>query len=143
MADKARYFGHRWPRLLGFEPVSADVRTGLCSRARIPRGKGLARPETGRVFFGDTCQFQAVETARSRVSGGKAAESQRLFRPRQETGIAQDYAVELAGLEPATKTAMPRKRSEALLPQIQIDLSAHNRRLQSLSLNVAELIHGD
>ena len=30
------------------------------------------------------------------VSDGKAAESQRLFRRRQETGIAQDCVVELA-----------------------------------------------
>src|ERR1700722_17187611 len=33
------------------EPVSADIRTGLCSRAGIPPGKGLARPETGAAFF--------------------------------------------------------------------------------------------
>jgi hypothetical protein len=31
---------------LGLEPVSADIRTSLCSPARIPPGKGLARPET-------------------------------------------------------------------------------------------------
>jgi hypothetical protein len=41
--------------------------------------------------------------ALSCVSGGKAAESQRLFRRLQETGIAQDCVVELAGLEPANK----------------------------------------
>jgi hypothetical protein len=32
---------------LGLKLVSADIRTGLCSRAGIPPGKGLARPETG------------------------------------------------------------------------------------------------
>jgi hypothetical protein len=42
----------------------------------------------------------AAETALSRVSGGKAAESQRLFPRRRETGISQDCVVEPAGLEP-------------------------------------------
>jgi hypothetical protein len=39
------------PRHLGLKPVSADIRTGLCSRAGIPPGKGLARPETGAAFL--------------------------------------------------------------------------------------------
>jgi hypothetical protein len=102
----------RWLRLqrrsnefrhLGLKPVSADIRTGLCARARIPPGKGLSRPETGRAFFGDTCRFRAVETVRSRASGGKATEGQRLFRRRQETGVVQDCVVELVRLEPATE----------------------------------------
>jgi hypothetical protein len=33
------------------EPGSADVRTSLCARPRIPPGKGLARPETGRAIL--------------------------------------------------------------------------------------------
>jgi hypothetical protein len=33
------------------EPVSVDIRTGLCPRVEIPPGKGLARPETGRAFL--------------------------------------------------------------------------------------------
>jgi hypothetical protein len=32
------------------EPVSADIRTGLCSRGGIPPGKSLVRPETGAAF---------------------------------------------------------------------------------------------
>jgi hypothetical protein len=32
------------------EPVSADIRTGLCSRKGIPPGKSLVRPETGATF---------------------------------------------------------------------------------------------
>jgi hypothetical protein len=41
----------------------------------------------------------AAEAALSRISDGKAAECQRLFPRRRETGIAQDCVVELAGLE--------------------------------------------
>jgi hypothetical protein len=33
------------------EPVSVGIRTSLCSRTRIPPGKGLARPETGPAFL--------------------------------------------------------------------------------------------
>jgi hypothetical protein len=54
-------------------------------------------------IFGGTDPFRATETALSRVCGGEATESQRLFRRRQETGVAQDCVVELTGLEPATK----------------------------------------
>jgi hypothetical protein len=39
------------PRHLGLKPVSADIRTRLCSQAGIPPGKSLARPETGRTFL--------------------------------------------------------------------------------------------
>jgi hypothetical protein len=53
--------------------------------------------------FGHTRRFRAAETALSRVSGGKAAESQRLFRRRRETGVAQDCVVGLAGLEIAAR----------------------------------------
>ena len=60
--------------------VSAGIRTGLCSRA-------LARPETGAAFLGETGPLG------ERVFGGKATESQRLFRRRQETGIAQKCVV--------------------------------------------------
>jgi hypothetical protein len=31
--------------------VSADIRTGLCSRAGVPPGKSSARPETGAAFL--------------------------------------------------------------------------------------------
>src|SRR5262249_52742370 len=33
------------------EPVSVEIRTGLCSRPGIPPRKGLARPEAGRTFL--------------------------------------------------------------------------------------------
>jgi hypothetical protein len=62
------------------------------TRLRIPPGKGLAKPETGVAFLATR-----AETVLSRVFGGKAAESQRLFRRRQETGIAQDCVVGPAG----------------------------------------------
>jgi hypothetical protein len=61
--------------------------TGTLQRSRCaPR----RRRHTGR--------FRAIETALSRVSGGKATESQRLFRTRQETGFAQEGVVELVGM---------------------------------------------
>jgi hypothetical protein len=63
-----------------------------------PRGKAGAGKRFGEArdrggIFGDTRRFRATETALFRVSGGKATESQRLFRRRQETGIAQDCVV--------------------------------------------------
>jgi hypothetical protein len=51
MTDKVRYFWHRWPRHLGLKPVSADIRTGLCSRARIPPGKSLGGQRLGGLFW--------------------------------------------------------------------------------------------
>ena len=72
------------------EPVSADIRTRLCSRARISPGNGLTRPETGRHFW----RRRPILGGRDRrVSGGKAAESQRLFRSRQEGDVSQDCVV--------------------------------------------------
>jgi hypothetical protein len=44
-------------------------------------------------IFGGTDRFRATETAPFRVSLGKAAEGQRLFRRRQESGIAQSCVV--------------------------------------------------
>jgi hypothetical protein len=41
----------REPRHSRLERVSADIRTGLWSRAGIPPGKSLARPETGAAFL--------------------------------------------------------------------------------------------
>jgi hypothetical protein len=66
-------------------------------------GKRFGEARDWGGIFGVTGRFRAAETALSRASGGKAAESQRLFRRRQETGVAQDCVVEPAGLEPATK----------------------------------------
>jgi hypothetical protein len=79
-------------------------------------GKGFGEVRDSAGFFGDTCRFRAVETARSSASGGKATEGQRPFRRRQETRIAQDCVVELAGLEPANKqlcTAIEKRFAEA------------------------------
>ena len=79
------------------------TQTGLCrhsNRSLFASGNsagkrfGEARDRDG--IFGDTGRFRVTETALSRVSGGKAAESQRLFRRRQETGIAQDCVVAAA-----------------------------------------------
>jgi hypothetical protein len=47
----------RASRHLGLKPVSADVRTGLCSRARIAPRKGLARPETGAAIRAPLSDF--------------------------------------------------------------------------------------
>jgi hypothetical protein len=41
------------PRRLGLKPVSADIRTGLCSWGRILPGKSFARSETRGGFFGN------------------------------------------------------------------------------------------
>jgi hypothetical protein len=91
------------PWQLGLEPVSTDIRTCLCSRAGIPAWKGFGQARDRGDIFGETTPFRPAETALSRVSGSKAAKSQRPFRPRLETGIARDCVVEHVGLEPATK----------------------------------------
>jgi hypothetical protein len=85
------------------EPVSTDIRTGLCPRAGIPAGKMFAEARDQGGILGDNGRFPAAETALSRVPGGKATESQRLFRRRQETVFACDCMVGLAGLKLATK----------------------------------------
>jgi hypothetical protein len=71
------------------------TQTGLCrhSNQSLFAGGNSAGKEFGEArdwagFFGDTRRFRGTETAPSRVPGGKAAESQRLFRRSQETGIA-------------------------------------------------------
>jgi hypothetical protein len=84
------------------EPVSVNIRTNLCPRTRSPPGKSSARPETAGAFLATPADFRATETVLSRVCGCKAAESQRLFRPRQETAFARDCVVGLVGLKPAT-----------------------------------------
>jgi hypothetical protein len=45
------------PRHLGLEPVSVDIRTGLCPGPGIPPGKSLARPETGAPILATTADF--------------------------------------------------------------------------------------
>ena len=81
--------------LPAFEPVSV--------REREFAGKRFGESRDWGGIFGVTGRFPEAETALSRVSRGKAAESQRLFRPRQETGFVQDCVVGLVGLELADK----------------------------------------
>src|ERR1700760_2680735 len=84
-----------------------EIRTGLYRHsnqslfaAANSTGKGLVEARDRGGNSGDMSRFRAAETSLSRVSGRKAAESQRLFRRRQETGVAQECVVELAGLKP-------------------------------------------
>jgi hypothetical protein len=93
-----------------FSDTADRVRTCLYQHSnrslfarRNSAGKKIREARDWGRVFGDIRRFRAAETARSRVSGGKAAESQRLFRRRQESGVAQDCVVELAGLEIANK----------------------------------------
>jgi hypothetical protein len=76
------------------------TRTGLCRHSNRSlsgtgnsAGKEFGEARDWGANFGDNGRFRATETAPSRVSDGKAAESQRLFRRRQENGIAQDCVV--------------------------------------------------
>jgi hypothetical protein len=78
-----------------FEPVSV--------REREFRQEKVAEARDSAGIFSDIGRFRSTETVLSSVSDAKAAESQRLFRRRRETGVVQDCVVELAGLEPATK----------------------------------------
>jgi hypothetical protein len=87
---------------------SFRTRTGLCRHSNRSlsgtgnsAGKEFGEARDWGANFGDNGRFRAAETALSRVSAGKAAESQRLFRRRQETEVAQECVVELGGLEPA------------------------------------------
>jgi hypothetical protein len=66
-------------------------RSRFASRNRAGKRFAEARDRAG--IFDDTGQLRAAETALSRVSAGKAAENQRLFRRRQETGIAHECVV--------------------------------------------------
>jgi Terminase small subunit/NADH:flavin oxidoreductase / NADH oxidase family len=102
---------------------------GHASGSSAGKRFGEARDRGG--IFGDIGRFRAIETALSRVSGGKAAESQRLFRTRQETGFAQDCVVGLAGLEPATPAGttlaapvLPKRFKGALI--LNGDYDAHS-----------------
>jgi hypothetical protein len=79
------------------EPVSVNIRTNLCPRTRSPPGKSSARPETAGAFLATPADFRATETVLSRVCGCKAAESQKPFRPWQETGFTWDCVVGLPG----------------------------------------------
>jgi hypothetical protein len=84
----------------GSSSAFRQARTGLCrhSNRSLCTGENSARKKLGEArdlagISGDKSRFGAAETALSRVSGGKASESQSLFRTRQETGIAQDCVV--------------------------------------------------
>jgi hypothetical protein len=86
------------------------TQTGLCQHSNrslfasansAGKGFGVARDRGG--IFGDTGQLRAVETEPSRVSHGKAAESQRLFRQRKPASkqlcVAMDEALRDAASE--------------------------------------------
>jgi hypothetical protein len=83
-------------------PIENTVPRKIPDESLSPHAKsagkkfGEARDRGG--IFGDTGRFRATETALAGASGGKAAESQRLFRPCQETGIARDCVVGLVGM---------------------------------------------
>jgi hypothetical protein len=87
----------------GLEPVSVDIRTGLSTATGNSAGKRFSEARDRDGIFRGTGRFRATETDAIRVSAGKAAESQRLFRRRQETEVAQECVVELGGLELATE----------------------------------------
>jgi hypothetical protein len=76
------------------------TQTSLCphSNQSLFAGRNSAGKEFGEArdrggIFGDIRRFPVTETVLSHVSRGKAAESQRLFPLRQETGIVQDCVV--------------------------------------------------
>jgi hypothetical protein len=121
------------------------TRTGLCqlsNQSLFARGNsagkrfGEARDRGG--IFGDTGRVWAVETALTRVSGGKAAESQRLFPRRQETGFAQDCVVVSGGLELRAMHAVPSNRSLRTAFLLLGDLSDTRIDLPAASLRTPE-----
>jgi hypothetical protein len=90
--DQSKLPPVQWPRVR--ESWAADpplvrrprTRTGLCRHSnrslfasRISAGKGFREGRDSVGIFGDIGQFWVTETAPSRVSGGKATESYRLF----------------------------------------------------------------
>jgi hypothetical protein len=97
-----------------------QTRTSLCRHsnqslraAENSAGKRFGEARDWAAIFGDVRRSRATETALSRVSGGKAAESQRLFRPRQETGIAQDCVVaEAVHIGPVSVELFPANREK-------------------------------
>ena len=90
------------PHVRSRTPFRAKYQMSLYPRTRSPPGKSSARPETAAAFLATPADFRATETVLSRVCGCKAAESQRLFRPRQETAFARDCVVGLVGLKLTT-----------------------------------------
>jgi hypothetical protein len=96
------------------------TQTGLCrhSNRSLFAGANSAGKRFGDArdwagFFGDTTGFRAAETAVSRVPSGKAAESQRLFRRRQEIGVAQECVVaEAVPFGPVSASIFPDNREK-------------------------------
>jgi hypothetical protein len=108
-----------WRRQAGARRSPA-FRTQTRLRLRSNRSLFATRNSAGKEFgeardrdgiFGGAGRFRATETDAIRVSGGKAAESQRQFRRRQETGIAQDCVVVSGGLKLRAMHAVPSNRS--------------------------------
>jgi hypothetical protein len=88
--------------LSGSSPTPCNVSAGdTLSASGNSAGKRFGEARDWGGIFADAGRFRSAETAPFRVSGGKATESQRLFRRRLEAGMAQDCVVGLAGLERA------------------------------------------
>jgi hypothetical protein len=104
-----------------FRPARAfGTRTGLRrhSNRSLLAGRNSAAKEFGEArdwagVFGDTRRFRVTETAPSRIPRGKAAESQRLFRRRRETAMAQDCVVaEAVLIGPVSASIFPANREK-------------------------------
>ena len=99
------------------------TQTGLCRHSnrslfasRNRAGKRFAEARDWGGILGDSGRFQVTETARSRVSAGKAAESQRPLRRRQEPELRrsawwarQDSNLQPSGYERVGFTGKPAK----------------------------------
>jgi hypothetical protein len=96
------------------------TRIGLCRHSNRSlfagansAGKKFGEARDWAAFFGDASRFLATETVLSRVSGSKAAERQRLFRRRQEAGIAEDRVVaEPVPFGPVSASIFPANREK-------------------------------
>ena len=73
-------------------------------------GKGFGEARDLGGIFADASRFRTAETALSRVSGAKAAESYRLFRQPHESGFARDWVVGLVGLKLTTNRLWTQQR---------------------------------
>jgi hypothetical protein len=87
-------------RGLAWRVHSPDSNRSLLFGSGNSAGKRFGEARDRGGIFGVTGPI--AETTLSRVTGGKATESQRLFRRRQESGIAPDWVVGLVGLKPTT-----------------------------------------
>jgi hypothetical protein len=68
--------------------MARQQRHGLITSTAVYTALAPNRFKDFGGIFADTRRFRATETALSLVAGGKAAESRRLFRRRQESDCA-------------------------------------------------------